>query len=125
MPDAQDNILFAKQDGSDFANLEIRSKVGIGTEYPGYEVNVDGDIRSRGNLVINHNVAIGTDSAKFNLHVKGNTEIHSGGSGAGFSFESRSVGSIVFNPTKGERWVWYSQEASQGNSTARLWSGRI
>jgi hypothetical protein len=51
------------------------------------------------------------------LHVEGN-EVHSGGTGGGFSFASRTTGNFVEDPTAGERWVWY---ASAG--TARLWSG--
>jgi hypothetical protein len=51
------------------------------------------------------------------VHVEG-SEVHSGGSGGGFSFASRTTGSFVENPTAGERWSWY---AAAG--TARLWSG--
>jgi hypothetical protein len=53
------------------------------------------------------------------LHVEGNEGVHSGGSGGGFSFADRLVGSFIDLPTAGQRWVWY---ASGG--TARLWSGR-
>jgi len=53
------------------------------------------------------------------LHVEGNEGVHSGGTGGGFSFADRAVGSFVAGPGAGERWVWY---ASDG--TARLWSGR-
>jgi hypothetical protein len=51
------------------------------------------------------------------VHVEG-SEVHSGGTGGGFSFASRTTGGFVDNPTAGERWSWY---ASAG--TARLWSG--
>lgn len=51
------------------------------------------------------------------LHVQGE-EIHSGGSGAGFSFSDRKAKSFVAMPTKGERWVWYAD-----GKAARLWSG--
>ncbi|WP_284740864.1 hypothetical protein [Amycolatopsis sp. RTGN1] len=51
------------------------------------------------------------------LHVEG-SEVHSGGSGGGFSFASRTTGSFVENPTAGERWSWYA-----AGGTARLWSG--
>jgi hypothetical protein len=53
------------------------------------------------------------------LHVEGDEGVHSGGTGAGFSFADRGVGEFVAAPTQGQRWVWY---ASDG--TARLWSGR-
>jgi hypothetical protein len=81
------------------------------------------------------NVAIGLsagEQAQRPLHVEGpmpqnpgpgaGAEIHSGGSGGGYSFADRTAGtpagSFVESPTKGERWVWYAQ-----NGTARLWSG--
>ena len=65
------------------------------------------------------NVAIGLHGAtpRRSLHVEG-SEIHSGGSGGGFSFASRTTGSFVENPTAGERWSWYA-----AGGTARLWSG--
>ncbi|MEP0755716.1 tail fiber domain-containing protein [Trichocoleus sp. Lan] len=65
------------------------------------------------------NVGIGTGQANpvRRLHVEG-SEIHSAGSGAGFSFSDRKVKSFVEKPSKGERWVWYSH-----NGTAHLWSG--
>ena len=51
------------------------------------------------------------------VHVEG-TEIHSGGSGGGFSFADRSHGTFVDLPgTTGRRWVWYALDG-----TARLWS---
>ncbi|WP_444634709.1 hypothetical protein [Cupriavidus oxalaticus] len=61
-------------------------------------------------------VGIGTLTPSRTLHVLGN-EIHSGGGGAGLSFENRETGAFIANPGNGERWVWY---ASGGN--ARLWS---
>jgi hypothetical protein len=65
------------------------------------------------------NVAVGLRGAtpRRSVHVEG-SEIHSGGSGGGFSFASRTTGSYVENPTAGERWVWYA-----AGGTARLWSG--
>ena len=62
-------------------------------------------------------VAIGIDKAERPLHVQGD-EIHSSGTGAGFSFADRAAAGLVSIPQKGERWVWY---ASGGK--ARLWSG--
>jgi hypothetical protein len=62
-------------------------------------------------------VGIGTVFPARKLHVE-DTEIHSGGAVAGFSFGNRQTTTFVENPTVGERWVWY---ASTG--TARLWSG--
>ena len=52
------------------------------------------------------------------LQVEGNTEIHSGGVGAGFSFADRGQTTLVNNPGNGERWIWYAQQGK-----ARLWSG--
>jgi hypothetical protein len=51
------------------------------------------------------------------VHVEG-SEVHSGGSGGGFSFASRTTGSFVENPAAGERWSWYA-----AGGAARLWSG--
>jgi hypothetical protein len=62
-------------------------------------------------------VGIWTDAPNRALHVQG-TEIHSGGGGAGYSFENRETAAFVEIPANGERWVWY---ASGG--IARLWSG--
>jgi hypothetical protein len=102
-----------------------------------------------GNVWISGNVGIGTTIMKRKLHVEG-SEIHSGGSAAGFSFANRRTGSFVDSPSKGERWVWYSTSPSifdrEGSindlrgpigpigpidieiisfpGTARLWSGR-
>lgn len=45
-------------------------------------------------------------------------EIHSAGSGAGFSFADRQVDTFVESPDHGERWVWYAADGA-----ARLWSG--
>ncbi len=76
------------------------------------------DIKLNGNSVIlEGTVGIGTNNPVRPLHVEGN-EIHSGGSGAGFSFSDRSKPGLVDNPSKGERWVWYAQDGE-----ARLWSG--
>jgi hypothetical protein len=63
------------------------------------------------------NVGIGTTAPNRTLHVQG-SEIHSGGSGAGFSFGNRqTVDPFAPGTGPGERWVWY---ASGG--TARLWT---
>lgn len=62
-------------------------------------------------------VAIGVPAADRPLHVEPG-EIHSGGSGGGFSFANRSTGTFVETPGAGERWVWYAL-----GGTARLWSG--
>jgi hypothetical protein len=52
------------------------------------------------------------------VHIEG-SEIHSGGSGGGFSFSDRGSGAFVDQPGRsGRRWVWYALDG-----TARLWSG--
>ncbi|WP_328475123.1 hypothetical protein OHA21_17585 [Actinoplanes sp. NBC_00393] len=56
--------------------------------------------------------------ARRTLHVEGG-EIHSGGTGGGFSFADRSTGGgFVDVPGNGQRWVWYAL-----GGAARLWSG--
>jgi hypothetical protein len=68
------------------------------------------DIRLSDNTVmVEGNVGIGTNAPFRKLHVEG-SEVHSGGSVAGFSFADRATGN-------GERWVWYAQDGQ-----ARLWS---
>lgn len=62
------------------------------------------------------NVGIGTDQPRRSLHVHGSV-IHSSGKG-GFSFGDQGLNDFVDEPTKGERWIWYSAEG-----IARLWSG--
>ena len=63
----------------------------------------------------NGNIGIGTTTPRRRIHVE-DTEIHSGGGSAGFSFGNRQS-SWVDDPANGERWVWYANEGS-----ARLWS---
>ena len=62
-------------------------------------------------------IGIGNNKPSRPLHVEG-SEVHSGGSGGGFSFANRETGSYVDIPALGQRWVLY---ASGG--IARLWSG--
>jgi hypothetical protein len=68
-------------------------------------------------------VGIGTPAPQRRLHVEP-SEIHSGGSGAGFSFGNRLVpetgqpAPFTENPANGERWVWYADGLD-----AALWSG--
>lgn len=66
------------------------------------------------------NVGIGTGQTTpvRRLQVEG-SDIHSGGTGAGFSFGDRKFNTFVETPTKGERWVWYSDKG-----IAHLWSGK-
>ena len=64
-------------------------------------------------------IGLGGKPAQRVLHVEG-TEVHSGGSGGGFSFADRSSGAFVDLPSSArERWVWYAF-----NGSARLWSGQ-
>jgi hypothetical protein len=63
------------------------------------------------------NIGIGTQTPNRSFHVVG-SEMHSGGSGAGYSFGNRETATFVEGPGSGERWVWY---AAGGNG--RLWSG--
>jgi hypothetical protein len=92
-----------------------------------------GDVATTGNITTTGNVAVGLaagEETQRPVHVEGSgpstpssagAEVHSGGSGGGFSFADRTAstppGSFVASPTKGERWVWYAQGGS-----ARLWS---
>ncbi|HYX13391.1 MAG TPA: tail fiber domain-containing protein [Nostoc sp.] len=69
------------------------------------------------NLFVSGSVGIGTTSPSRKLDVRG-TEIHSGGSGGGFSFGNRETAGFVETPNAGQRWVWYAL-----GGTARLWSG--
>jgi hypothetical protein len=68
-------------------------------------------------------VGIGTQTPRRKLHVEP-SEIHTGGSGAGFSFGNRldpftgQPSPFTENPPSGQRWVWYAT-----SGTARLWSG--
>jgi hypothetical protein len=61
-------------------------------------------------------VGIGTLTPERVLHVEGE-EVHSGGSGAGYSFGNRGSG-FVGAPGAGERWILYAD-----GGVARLWSG--
>jgi hypothetical protein len=73
-------------------------------------VTADGDV----------GIGIGTETPRRRLHVA-ETEIHSGGRGAGYSFANRDntdPKKWVELPAAGERWVWYAFEGK-----ARLWSG--
>lgn len=76
-----------------------------------------GDIKLVGGGVsVVGSLGIGTDTPARTIHSEG-SEVHSGGSGAGFSFGDRGK-PFTEQPHAGERWVWYSQ-----SGTARLWSG--
>jgi hypothetical protein len=71
------------------------------------------DIKLNDNaVVVEGNMGIGTSSPIRPLHVEG-MEIHSGGTGAGFSFADRTKGGA-------QRWVWYAQDGK-----ARLWAQRV
>ncbi|NTV62521.1 MAG: hypothetical protein HGA65_03150 [Oscillochloris sp.] len=68
-----------------------------------------------GSLTVKGTVSIGTSTPQRTLHVEG-SEIHSGGSGAGFSFSNRGS-PFIDSGGNGDRWVWYAF-----NKLARLWS---
>jgi hypothetical protein len=102
----------------DVGDVRITSSSGDVTIAPeGGEVRI---APTGGDVVIPTGVKISmglTGPPQRQLHVEGQ-EIHSGGSGGGFSFADRTKG-FVDSPLKtGARWVWYSQ-----NGQARLWSG--
>ncbi len=79
-----------------------------------------GDIKldANNNVILEGNVGIGINNPARPLHVEGGLEVHSGGSGGGFSFSDRNKPGFVNSPSNGERWVWYAADG-----TARLWSG--
>jgi len=89
-------------------------------QYGTHRFFTDGSIenqKERMRIDQNGNVGIGTTIPSRTLHIEG-SEIHSGGSGGGFSFADRDKKDFVEGPTKGERWVWHS-----AGGIARLWSG--
>lgn len=68
-------------------------------------------------ILDNGHVGIGnTNPVNRPLMVEG-LEIHSGGSGAGYSFANRNTGSFVDGGGNGERWVLYAADG-----VARIWS---
>lgn len=89
-------------------NLYVNGKAAIGYN----------DTDQTAALAVKGNVGIGIKDPITALHVESVSEIHSGGSGAGFSFSDQATTTFVKEPQQGERWRWY---CSQG--TARLWSG--
>ncbi|WP_139306895.1 hypothetical protein [Modestobacter sp. DSM 44400] len=90
------------------------------------DARLDGDLSLGGALTVSGagrfdgrvGIGLGNRPPSRLLQVEGNTEIHSGGVGAGFSFADRAATSLVSNPGNGERWIWYAKEGK-----ARLWSG--
>jgi len=95
------------------ADLHLKDALNFGKHQTPRNATISGSLRVDGNVGVG-----GVETPQRPLQVKG-AEIHSEGSGAGFSFSDRKVGAFVDGPTKGERWVWYADEG-----TARLWSGR-
>ncbi|MFZ2498183.1 hypothetical protein [Methanosarcina sp.] len=75
VPDTQDSILFAREDGGEFSNLEIRANVGICTMNPSAKLEVNGNIKASDveleNLLVQGNVGIGTTNAKNKLEISG------------------------------------------------------
>jgi len=61
-------------------------------------------------------LGLGTGDPKRQFHMEG-TEVHSGGTGAGYSFSNRES-SFIDSGNAGERWVLYSS-----GKVARLWTG--
>jgi hypothetical protein len=91
------------------------SHVAFFTKASGANTNA---LQERLRIASNGYVGIGTtEGLSRTLQVQG-SGIHSGGSGAGYSFSNRETAAFVQDPGGGERWVWY---ASGG--VARLWSG--
>ncbi len=88
--------------------------VGTGVGIGGFGIFDDTANKYRLGIDRDGNVGIGTHNPSRILHTIG-SEIHSGGSGAGFSFNNRE--SADFGGGDGNRWVWYSS----GN-IARLWA---
>jgi Chaperone of endosialidase len=82
--------------------------------------NTMSDIRldDNNNVILEGNVGIGINNPARPLHVEGGLEVHSGGSGGGYSFSDRNKPGFTNNPANGERWVWYAADG-----IARLWSG--
>jgi hypothetical protein len=107
---ADGGITTAKIADGAIVNADVNSSAAIA----GTKINPDFGSQ---NVFTSGNVGIGTTSPSRKLHVE-SSEIHSGGSLAGFSFGNRQTSGFVENPTTGERWAWYSS-----NGTARLWSG--
>src|SRR5262249_26650360 len=78
------------------------------------------DGRVRGNLRIDGKLSIGRDAQKDRPLATDGNEIHSGGTGAGYSFADRaSAGDCdaLDNSDVGSRWVLYSNK-----KVARLWT---
>jgi hypothetical protein len=51
------------------------------------------------------------------------TTIHTSGSTAGYSFNSRDVGGITFSSRAGMRWEWFADNVGQLGRVAQLWTG--
>jgi hypothetical protein len=95
VPNTGDKILFAREDGSDFSNLEIRASVGVGTSSPSEKLEVNGNIKAgkflgdgsgltgiktgqwadvAGGISYGGNVGVGTSSPSEKLEVNGNVK---------------------------------------------------
>ena len=105
-------------DGRVRGSLQVDTKLGVGRA-PEAALDVAADGRVRGNVRIDGMLGVGRDPASRPLTVDGN-EIHSGGTGAGYSFADRkSTGDpeALDSATAGTRWVMYANER-----VARLWT---
>ncbi|HET7231463.1 MAG TPA: tail fiber domain-containing protein [Longimicrobium sp.] len=99
--------------GGDSAWMRYYARTGEATTL---ELGTANDADDHIALMPSGSVGIRTNNPVRTLHVEG-SEVHSGGTGSGFSFGNRES-AFVDNPANGERWLWYSS-----GGTARLWSG--
>ena len=115
-PATVDQVPAGELKATDGGGLAMNLLLANGTTQPALAADPSGTLAL---LPSGGNVAVGLrgTTPRRTLHVEG-SEVHSGGSGGGFSFASRTTGSFVENPTAGERWTWYA-----AGGTARLWSG--
>jgi hypothetical protein len=101
--------------------LQIDTKLGV-HRAPETALDVDGDARVRGSLRIDTRLGVGRDPHAVRPLATEGHEIHSGGTGAGFSFGNRgSTGDVeaLDGLAAGSRWVFYSVDKQ-----AHLWTNQ-